>query len=129
MLKHYDDKCVLEYGADEVARGCLFGRVYGASVVWKHTSKHPTDASEPLYLPKGIVIRDSKKMSKAQRARANEWIHEHAYAVGVAYKDETYIDSHNISQSAHDAMATAVQNVSVDLRSREEYDDKVVEHL
>lgn len=131
MLKQYDDKCVLEYGVDEVARGCLLGRVYAAAVVWKHPSEHPDTANEPLDLPKGIVIRDSKTMSKAQRERAYQWIMEHAYAVGVAYKDETYIHNHNILQSAHDAMADAIRSASSDVCSKktDNSDNTIVDHV
>jgi ribonuclease HII len=129
MLKQYNDKCVIEYGVDEVARGCLLGRVYAAAVVWKHPSEHPDIADSPLDLPKAIVIRDSKTMSKAQRERADKWIREHAYAVSISYKDEVYIDAHNILQSAHDAMADAIRTVSFDIRSREKHDDNIVNHV
>ena len=33
-LELYYDKDFLEVGVDEVARGCLFGRVYAAAVIW-----------------------------------------------------------------------------------------------
>lgn len=95
-----------ECGVDEVARGCLFGRVYAAAVVWRQCAQLSTTELPPL--PKGIVIRDSKTMSRAQRERAAEWIHDNADTVAIAHKDERYIDTHNIRRGAHDAMADAI---------------------
>ena len=102
----------LECGVDEVARGCLFGRVYAGAVVFAPPApgaKATDPVPPPPLLPKGIVIRDSKTMSKAQRERAAAWVHEHAYAVSVVYKDETYVDAHNILRAAQDAMGDAVR--------------------
>lgn len=103
-----------ECGVDEVARGCLFGRVYAAAVVWRvvHDDDDAAVTPQPQpTLPKGVVIRDSKTMSRAQRERAAEWIHAHADTVAIAYKDEQYIDAHNIRCAAHDAMADAIESV------------------
>ena len=36
-------KNIIEVGLDEVARGCMFGRVYTAAVIW------PQDYSEDKY--------------------------------------------------------------------------------
>ena len=44
----------IEVGLDEVARGCMFGRVYTAGVVW----------SEDYIEDKKYEIKDSKKLSK-----------------------------------------------------------------
>lgn len=102
----------LECGVDEVARGCLLGRVYAGAVVFAPPApgaKATDPVPPPPPLPKGIVIRDSKTMSKAQRERAAAWVHEHAYAVSVVYKDEAYIDAHNILRAAQDAMGDAVR--------------------
>ena len=102
----------LECGVDEVARGCLLGRVYAGAVVFAPPApgaKATDPVPPPPPLPKGIVIRDSKTMSKAQRERAAAWVHEHAYAVSVVYKDEAYVDAHNILRAAQDAMGDAVR--------------------
>lgn len=99
-----------ECGVDEVARGCLFGRVYAAAVVWRPPQLDGTAWPAPV-LPqgrKGVVIRDSKTMSRAQRERAAAWIHTHAHAVAVAHRDARYIEAHNIRRAAHDTMADAI---------------------
>lgn len=118
-LRHYADATTLEYGVDEVARGCLFGRVYAGAVVWKSPSELPDDPHEPIELPKGIVIRDSKTMSKAQRERAEVWIRQNAYAVQIAYKDETYIDAHNILVAAQEAMCEALRKAQCEVLEKQ----------
>jgi ribonuclease HII len=128
MLRHHADPTTLEYGIDEVARGCLFGRVYAGAVVWKHPSQQPADALEPVDLPKHVVIRDSKTMSKAQRERADEWIRNNAYAVAISYKDETHIDDHNILQSAQEAMCDALCETRRIVQQHADYDANLVEH-
>jgi ribonuclease HII len=131
MLKQFGDCASIEYGVDEVARGCLFGRVYAGAVVWKVPPLQPPTRSDGLVaevaevvawaepeLPKGVVIRDSKKMSRGQRERASVWIRETAHAVATSYKEAAYIDTHNILRSAHDAMADAVRDAAAIVESR-----------
>ena len=48
----------IEVAIDEVARGCLFGRLYSAAVVW------PIDFDNSIY-----NINDSKKLSKKKKRR------------------------------------------------------------
>lgn len=36
-MKLYHDNNKIEIGVDEVARGCFFGRVYSAAVIWSST--------------------------------------------------------------------------------------------
>jgi ribonuclease HII len=97
-----DSKIVFECGVDEVARGCLFGRVYAGAVIWPDGTRCPSD------LPKGVVVRDSKKMSAAQRGRAAAWIKENAVGWSVAYQTEMDIQNANILVSAIDAMHLAI---------------------
>ena len=127
---YFEDATTLEIGVDEVARGCVLGRVYACAVVWKHPKEltHAHKLELPC-LPKGIVIRDSKTMSKAQRERAYQWIKDNALVVSVSYKDEKYIDTYNISQSAHDAMADAVAGVQHQLVAQQVDFTNVVQHL
>jgi ribonuclease HII len=104
----------IECGIDEVARGCLLGRVYAGAVVFA-LPQRDAKVGDPLpelpLLPKGVVIRDSKTMSRAQRERAAAWIHENAFAACVEYKDEAYIETRNILHAAQDAMGDAVRSV------------------
>ena len=57
-------KNIIEVGLDEVARGCMFGRVYSAAVIW------PEDyVEDPNY-----IIKDSKKLSKKKREELYHYI-------------------------------------------------------
>ena len=54
IMQSISKKNIIEVGLDEVARGCMFGRVYTAAVIW------PEEYVEnPNY-----IIKDSKKLSK-----------------------------------------------------------------
>ena len=99
---------LFECGVDEVARGCLFGRVYAGAVVWAG------DASQtPLPLPAGIVVRDSKTMSHRQRVRATQYVKDHAVAWAVGYREPSEIDRTNILRAAMAAMHDAISSLSV----------------
>jgi len=127
---YFEDASTIEYGVDEVARGCILGRVYACAVVWKHPDDlKDASKTELPTLPKGIVIRDSKTMSKAQRERACQWILENALVTSVAHKDAEYIDTHNILQSAHDAMAEAIAGAQQELHKTHPPCAEVVEHI
>ena len=47
---------ILEAGVDEVARGCLVGRVYAAAVIWNPLIREMWNIEVPN-------IRDSKKLN------------------------------------------------------------------
>ena len=61
MNKYYK-KDNIEVGIDEVARGCLFGRVYTACVIWPSEDDDDEDITEHL-------IKDSKKLTKKKKRR------------------------------------------------------------
>lgn len=86
-------------GVDEAGRGCLAGPVFAAAVLLP---------SNLLDLPKGIVIRDSKTMSAAQRERSRAFIEEHAIAWGVGMVDISDIDNINIFRATQKAMHKAI---------------------
>ena len=52
MLKQYLNKDHIEVGIDEAGRGCLFGPVCVAAVVWVKEDPDPS-----------LEIKDSKKLS------------------------------------------------------------------
>ncbi len=89
---------MLFVGVDEAGRGCLSGPVFAAAVLL------PASFS----VPKGVVIRDSKKMSAAQRERSRAFIEENAVAWGVGYADVECIDSINILRATQKAMHHAL---------------------
>ncbi len=87
-------------GIDEVGRGPLAGPVYAAAVIL------PKDA-QILY------INDSKKLSEKKREELYSEIMEKALAVGIGYSSHERIDEINILQATFEAMAMAVNNLSI----------------
>ena len=102
MLNQYLNVDNIEVGLDEAGRGPMFGRVYVAAVII------PQDDSYEHSL-----MRDSKKLSENKRLYAFNYIKENAIDWVVEYKDEKYIDKHNIFASNYTAMYEAVRKLLV----------------
>lgn len=94
------------FGIDEVGRGCLAGPVVAACVAFDWTKN---DALQ--LLDDGVVIRDSKCMSRAQRKKAARAIQETALFFGFGEVDAATIDEINILQATFEAMRRSVKNV------------------
>lgn len=109
MLKQFYTEDLLEAGVDEVARGCLAGRVYSAAVIW------PKELDESEFIHP--IIKDSKKLSKKRREYLKDYIEEYAIGFSIGWADETYIDTHNIQNATYKAMHNAIDglNINVDL--------------
>ena len=102
MLEPYMNEGEIEVGLDEAGRGPLFGRVYvGAAIL-------PQDDSFNHSL-----MRDSKKLNERTRLIAFDYIKEYAIDWVIHYKDENYIDKHNIFAANYNAMHEAVQKLLV----------------
>lgn len=98
-------KNIIEVGLDEVARGCMFGRVYTAAVIW------PQDYSEdPNY-----IIKDSKKLSKKKREELYHYITNTALDWNVNYIENDEIDKINILQATMKSMHTNLDNLLIDV--------------
>ena len=96
----YDEKNKYEICIDEAGRGCLFGRVYIASVVL------PKDPN--LFSSKDI--KDSKKFSSKKKIRqVAEYIKTNALAWNVAYIEHTVIDDINILQAVMRGMHECIR--------------------
>ncbi len=104
-------------GVDEAGRGCLAGPVVAACVVLPQraiagedeASLHRTNALPPF-------IRDSKKLSPAQREQACRWIYRHAQAVSVGLATVEEIEHLNILHASLLAMRRAVASVALPLQ-------------
>jgi ribonuclease HII len=98
-LKPYQSE--IQIGVDEAGRGCLFGPVFVGAVIWNN------DINDKLL----ELIKDSKKLSKKNRAIVREFIENNALAYNVSYSDNTVIDDINILQATHKAMHKCLDNI------------------
>lgn len=105
MLKHFLKAGVLEVGLDEVARGCLAGRVYAAAVIWN-------PYLEKQFKYKIPNITDSKKLTHEKRVKYRNFIEKYAVDYGVGWVDEKEIDKINIRNASMKAMHIALDNLN-----------------
>jgi ribonuclease HII len=88
-----------EISIDEAGRGCMFGRVYIASVI---LPKNPE-------LFSGVDIKDSKKFSsKTKIHEMADYIKEHALVWNIEYIEADVIDRVNILSSVMKGMHTCI---------------------
>ena len=100
MEQFYEDGKV-EVGIDEAGRGCLFGPVSVASVVW------PQEEPDP-----NIIIKDSKKMTQKQKKIAHEYIMKNSINVSHKFIDHTEIDKTNILKSTIKGMHLCLDDIT-----------------
>lgn len=102
LLHIYDNSNTLELGIDEAGRGPLFGRLYVAGVII------PKDDPDFKY----EIIKDSKRFSSKKKIlEVYEYIKENCVDYYVTYRDEKYIDKHNIRQSVLDSMNECITGI------------------
>ena len=87
-------------GCDEAGRGPLAGPVYAAAVILPEGFYHP-------------LLKDSKKMTAAQRNQMREIIEREALAWSVASISAAEIDEINILQASIKAMQTALSGLNI----------------
>ena len=100
-MQNYLNKNTLEVGLDEAGRGPMFGRVYVAGVILPQEDFNYE------------MIKDSKKLSERKRLIASDYIKDYAIDWVIHYKDEKYIDKHNILQANYHAMHEALDKLLV----------------
>lgn len=105
-LKLFLNNNKLEVGLDEVARGCLLGRVYAAAVVWN-------PYLEKEYKIKLPNIKDSKKIKPDERQRIRKFIEDYAIDWSVAWVSEREIEEINIRNASMKAMHLALDKLVV----------------
>ena len=99
-LKQYYKEGQLEVGLDEAGRGCLFGPVCVAGVVWLDEDPDPS-----------IQIKDSKKCTEKYRDKCYEYIIDNSIAYSVCMIDNDKIDEDNILQSTLNGMHECLQSI------------------
>lgn len=91
-------------GIDEVGRGCWAGPLVAGAVALP-------DGLRPGDCP--VLLRDSKKMSKKQRAVAASWIHDQAADLGIGWVTPAEVDDLGITEAVRLAMQRALAEISI----------------
>lgn len=90
----YKDDDAIEVGLDEAGRGCLFGRLYVGAVVLTNDTDDLFDNGAEL-----SRIKDSKILTKRQRAVLFDYINECALDKSVCYAEASEVDALNVLQA------------------------------
>ena len=88
-MQQYYKQGELEIGLDEAGRGCLFGPVCVAGVIWVNEDPNPD-----------LQIKDSKKMSEKKRKILREYIESNAIAYNIQFICSEEIDKINILEAS-----------------------------
>jgi len=99
-MEQYFEKDKLELGIDEAGRGCLFGPVSVAGVIWLNEEPNPS-----------IEIKDSKKLPLKKRLLAYDYILENSIANSSVLIHHDDIDKDNILKSTLKGMHKCVDNI------------------
>ena len=111
-LKQYDDETNIEVGLDEAGRGCLFGPVCIAGVIWPKEDPDPS-----------IIIKDSKKCTEKHRLKCYEYIKDKSISYSIHMLTHEEIDEKNILQCSIEGMHRCLDSIS----ENEEYNSILVD--
>jgi len=107
MLEQFYEKNKIELGLDEAGRGCLFGPVCVAGVIWVNEDPNPD-----------LEIKDSKKMSEKKRKILREYIESNAIAYNIQFICSEEIDKINILEASilgmNQCIDEIVKNTKID---------------
>jgi ribonuclease HII len=105
VLKQYSEKGKLEVGLDEAGRGCLFGPVCIAGVIW--LDEDPDES---------IEIKDSKKCSVKHLNKCYDYIIDKCISYSIHMMDHKTIDEDNILQSSLNGMHLCLDTISENIQ-------------
>jgi len=101
MLKQYCEKNNIEVGIDEAGRGCLFGPVCVAAVVWLEEDPDPN-----------IVLKDSKKCTEKYRNKCYDYIIKNCKSYSIQLVSHEEIDKKNILECTIDGMHQCLDEIT-----------------
>lgn len=104
MLKQYLHESKIEVGIDEAGRGCLFGPVCVAAVIWPKEDPLYNDREPP-------IIKDSKKVSEKKRFILKDYIERNAISYSVKFISHEEIDKTNILQATMKGMHMCIDDI------------------
>ena len=120
-------------GVDEVGRGCFAGPVVAGAVVFSSKTKTGPASRQPqihpqgdpgfgsprlessLFIPKDVIINDSKKLSPERREIADKWIRKNAVSTGVGQASVSQINRLGIKGATEIAFRKAIKNCEVQI--------------
>ena len=104
MLEQFYEKDKIEVGIDEAGRGCLFGPVCVAAVIWLD--------EDPIQDDKNYEIKDSKKVSEKKRTLLKDYIKDNCIAYNIQLIHHNDIDKYNILQATLRGMRLCLDNIT-----------------
>lgn len=107
QVRHTKDT-LIEVGVDEAGRGCLWGPLYAAAVIWPPEEEWLEEHKE--IAPQ---IKDSKKLSAKKRAKLAQAIRDLAMDTGIGIVTSAEIDMYGMSFSNKLAFQRALENLIV----------------
>lgn len=105
----YQKDTVLEAGIDEAGRGCLWGPLFAAAVIWP-----PEEEMTEDHFSIGAQIKDSKKLSAKKRDLLAASIKDLAIAWGVGQVSAAEIDALGMTKSNQLAFTRALEALGTD---------------
>jgi ribonuclease HII len=110
MLKpRYKEDTVIEAGIDEAGRGCLWGPLIAAAVIWP-----PESSWTPEQRAVSEQIKDSKKVSPKKRRKLREEIEKMAVAFAIGRVDAKEIDEIGMTAANKTAFQRAIKELKVE---------------
>jgi ribonuclease HII len=104
----YTKDMLIEAGIDEAGRGCLWGPLYAAAVIWP-----PEEEWLDEHRDIAPLIRDSKKLSAKKRQSLAQAIHALAIDVGIGVVSAKEIDSFGMTYANKLAFLRAIDQLQV----------------
>ena len=104
MLEQFYEQNKIEVGIDEAGRGCLFGPVCVAAVIWLD--------EDPIKDDKDYEIKDSKKVSEKKRTLLKDYIKDNSIAYNIQLIHHDDIDKYNILQATLRGMHLCLNNIT-----------------
>ena len=105
-LKQFCDSDKVEVGLDEAGRGCLFGPVCIAGVIWLK------EDPEYIYRNKQIEVKDSKKCSEKYRNECFTYITNNSVDYSIHLLDNNCVDENNILKCSINGMHMCLDSLS-----------------
>jgi len=104
-FRHTQDTAV-EVGIDEAGRGCFWGPLYAAAVIWIDEATM-TEEQKKL----SAMIRDSKKLSEKRRTAIAEGIKTHAKAWGIGSVSAAELQELGVTKANQLAFTRALEDL------------------